>query len=262
MRIPILAGEPCKQASTTSDVLVNRSFANLYFNGASPIGHEVDAVSYNDFMPKGQVRGLVGDAREEGLNMAPVPIVYSCFSAPNPFRNYLVRTQGDPSAMAETIRRRVHELEPSRSVYRVMSLQEQLDDASLESRLRAGLLTTFALSALLLACIGLYGTLSYLARLRQREIGLRLALGAIPSQIARKFLLQGLTVSLIGCAAGLLLSLGSTRLVVNMLYGVSAADPETYGAVLLLIILVGTSASLVPAWRSAQGHPAEVLRHE
>jgi ABC-type antimicrobial peptide transport system permease subunit len=192
MRIPVLAGEPCKRASTTSDVTVNRSFANLYFNGTSPVGHQVEATSYNDFTPKGQIRGMVADAREEGLNTAPVPTVYSCFSAPTPFPNYLVRTQGDPSAMAETIRLRIHQLEPARSVYGIMPLQEQIDDVSLESRLRAGLLTMFAFSALVLACLGLYGTLSYLARLRQREVGVRLALGALPAQIVKSFLLKGL----------------------------------------------------------------------
>jgi putative ABC transport system permease protein len=262
MRIPVLAGEPCKQGSTTRDVMVNRSFASVYLNGASPLGHEVEAASYNDFMPKGQIRGMVADAREEGLNTAPVPTVYSCFSAPTPFPNYLVRTHGDPSAMAETIRRRIHELEPSRSVYGIIPLQGQIDEVSLESRLRAGLLTMFAVSALVLACVGLYGTLSYLARLRQREVGVRLALGALPAQIVKSFLLQGLGVTLVGCAAGVVLSLGADRLIANMLYGVSTLDPATYGAVLILIILVGTSASLIPAWRSAQAQPAQVLRQE
>ncbi len=262
MRISVLAGEPCKQASTASDVMVNRSFANVYFNGTSPVGHQVEATSYNDFTPKGQIRGMVADAREEGLNTSPVPTFYSCFSTPTPFPNYLVRTQGDPSAMAETIRLRIHQLEPARSVYRIMPLQEQIDDVSLESRLRAGLLTMFAFSALVLACLGLYGTLSYLARLRQREMGVRLALGALPAQIVKTFLFQGLGVTLVGCAAGLILSLGADRLIANMLYGVSTLDPETYGAVLLLIILVGTGASLIPAWRSAQAQPAQVLRQE
>jgi putative ABC transport system permease protein len=163
-------------------------------------------------------------------------------------------------SMAETVRRRVHELEPARSVYGFMPLLQHLDEASAENRFRTILLTMFAASALLLACIGLYGTLSYLGRLRQREVGVRLALGALPRQIVISFLLQGLRVTAIGCLAGLILSFSGDRLIGNMLYGVSALDPETYLGVLLLILLVATSASLIPAWRSARAEPTQALR--
>ena len=262
MRIPLLVGEACKKESTTPEVLVNRSFANTYFNGTSSVGHEIQAAAYNDFMPAGQIRGVVGDVREEGLTRQPVPTVYSCFSAPDPFPNYLVRTQGDPLAMAETIRRRVHELEPARSVYGFRSLNQHLDDASAENRLRTILLALFAGSALLLACIGLYGTLSYLGRMRHREVGVRLTLGALPRQIVTMFLFQGLRVTAVGCVAGVLLSLGGDRLLSDMLYGISPLDAETYASVLILILLVATTASLIPAWRSSRAEPTEALRQE
>lgn len=262
MGIPLLVGEACKEESATPEVLVNRSFANTYFNGTSAVGHEIQAAAYNDFMPAGQIRGVVGDAREEGLTKQPVPVVYSCFSAPDPFPNYLVRTQGNPMAMAETIRRRVHELEPARSVYGFSSLNQHLGDASAENNLRSTLLTLFAGSALLLACIGLYGTLSYLGRVRQRELGLRLTLGALPRQIVTMFLFQGLRVTAIGCVAGLLLSLGGNRLLADMLYGISPLDAETYVSVLILILLVATAASLIPAWRSSRAEPVQALRQE
>jgi putative ABC transport system permease protein len=260
IRIPLLFGESCKQASTTTDIVVNRSFVNRYLNGTPPLGHHLQAAAYNDFRPEGQILGVVGDAREQGLNTQPVPTVYSCFSAPTPFPNYLVRTRGNAMSMAETVRRRVHELEPARSVYGFMPLLQHLDEASAENRFRTILLTMFAASALLLACIGLYGTLSYLGRLRQREVGVRLALGALPRQIVISFLLQGLRVTVIGCLAGLILSFSGDRLIGNMLYGVSALDPETYVGVLLLILLVATSASLIPAWRSARAEPTQALR--
>ena len=230
MRIPLLAGESCRQASKTSDVLVNRAFADKYMGDTLAVGHQLSGAVYNDFSPKGMIRGIVGDAREEGLNTLPAPTVYSCFSAPDPFPNYLVRTHGDPMTMAETIRRRIHEIEPARSVYAFAALQEHLDDASSENRLRTMLLTVFAATAILLACIGLYGTLSYLGRLRQREVGVRLALGAMRNQIVARFLLQGLRVAVIGCAAGLALGLGLSHFIRSMLYGVSALDPATYSA--------------------------------
>jgi len=261
-RIPILVGEPCRQASKTSDVLVNRAFAEKYMSDASPIGHQLSGATYNDFLPSGMIRGITGNAREEGLNTQPVPTVYSCFSAPTPFPNYLVRAQGDPMAMAETIRRRIHEIDPSRSVYSFAPLQDHLDDASSENRLRTMLLAIFAATAVSLACIGLYGTLSYLGRLRQREVGVRLALGAMRNQIVARFVLQGLRVAVIGCAAGLGLGLWLSRFISSMLYGVSALDPATYGGVICLILLVAACASLMPALRAARVEPVEVLREE
>jgi putative ABC transport system permease protein len=262
MQIPVLAGDACKQRTTTTDVLVNRSFADRYFGGSNPIGHQLGSAVHNDFMPTGTIRGVVSDAREQGLNTPPVPTVYWCFSAPNPFPNVLVRTRGNPSAMAEPLRKRIHEIEPGRSVYAMMPLQMHLDEASFENRLRTILLTLFAGSAVLLACIGIYGTLNYLARIRQREVGMRLALGALPRQILARFLLQGLRVTALGCAAGLILSLGVDRWIEDMLYGVSPLDPETYAGVVLLIVLVATTASLLPAWRAARIEPVRVLREE
>ena len=262
MRIPILTGEACGHDPMAVDVVVNRSFANLYMGGAAVVGHTLEQASYSEFATKGIVRGIVGDAREEGINEAPMPTVYSCFSAPDPFPNYLVRTRGEPMQMAEVVRRRIHELEPSRSVYAMMPLQQHLDDESLDNRLRTMLLSLFALTAVSLACIGLYGTLSYLGRLRQREVGVRLALGALRSQIAGRFLAQGLRAAGMGCVAGMALAVGFSRFLASMLYGVSVTDPATYFGVLVLILLVAAIASLAPALRAARLEPVKVLREE
>ena len=262
MRIPLLAGEACRQASKTSEILVNRAFVEKYMSESSPVGHQLAGATYNDFLPAGMIRGVVGNAREEGLNTQPVPTVYSCFSAPDPFPNYLVRTQGDPMAMAETIRRRIHEVDPSRSVYSFAPLLDHLDDASAENRLRTILLSIFAATAVSLACIGLYGTLSYLGRLRQREVGVRLALGSMRNQIVARFLWQGIRVATLGCAAGLGLGLWLSHFISAMLYGVSTLDPATYAFVICLILLVAACASLMPAIRASRVEPVQVLREE
>jgi putative ABC transport system permease protein len=262
MRIPLLAGERCKEASTTPDLLVNRSFANLYLNGTGAVGHKLEPAAYNDFQAAGIVRGIVGDAREEGLNQPPAPTVYSCFSAPTPFPNYLIRTAGDPMAMADAVRKRIHELEPARSVYAVMPLEQHLSDAFTEDRMRTMLLTVFAVTALALACIGLYGTLSYLGRLRQREVGVRLALGAMRGQIVGRFLLQGMRVAALGCAAGVAAAIAMSRFLRGMLYGVSVVDPATYAGVVGVILVVAVLASLAPALRAAWVEPVKVLREE
>jgi ABC-type antimicrobial peptide transport system permease subunit len=165
-------------------------------------------------------------------------------------------------ALADTIRRRIQQFDPGRSVYAIMPLQDHLDEASSANRLRTILLALFAATAVSLASIGLYGTLNYLGRMRRREVGVRLALGAARSRILSQFLLQGLRVTLFGCIAGLALSLATDRLVADMLYGVSPLDPTTYFGVIVLILAVATAASLLPAWRAARIEPVQVLRQE
>jgi putative ABC transport system permease protein len=262
MSIPMLAGEPCPKASTPPQIVVNRTFANLYMSGGPAIGHVIKAAAYNDFGVAGTVRGVVGDAREEGLNQPPAPTIYSCFTAPTPFPNYLIRTRGEPMAMADTVRRRIHELEPARSVYAVMPLEQHLSDAFTEDRMRTLLLTAFAVTAVALACIGLYGTLSYLGRLRKREVGVRLALGAMRGHIIGRFLWQGVRVAVLGCAAGIVAAVGLSRFLRGMLFGVSAVDPATYAGVAGVILAVAVLASLVPAMRAAWVEPVKVLREE
>ncbi len=239
---------------------MNRSFADKYFAGGPAIGYHLRSAAANDFMGSAEIRGVVGDAREEGLDKAPQPTVYWCESAPTPDPNYLVRTHGDPMAMATTLRVKVHELEPGRSVFNVMPLEDHLDDKLAENRLRTILLTLFATTAISLVCIGLYGTISYMGKVRQREVGLRLALGALPGQITRRFLMQGLRVTLVGCAVGLVLAAGLSRLLTGMLYGISFFDPVTYAGVLALTLLVAAVASFVPALRASRVEPTEVLR--
>jgi len=119
LQIPLLEGEACKDGTLVHTVVVNRSFAEKYFAGSPAIGYHLQSASANDFLNSAEIRGVVGDAREEGLEKLPQPTVYWCNSAPMPDPHYLVRTHGDPMAMATTLRVKVHELEPSRSVFNV-----------------------------------------------------------------------------------------------------------------------------------------------
>jgi len=262
MRIPVLQGETCKEGSLTNDLVVNRSFVERYLGDSPALGHQLTAAEATAMGVKGQIKGVVGDAREDGLNIASGPTLYSCLSAPDPFPNYLVRTRGKPMALADSIRRCIHRIEPSRSVYAIMPLERHLDETLAGDRLRTILLALFAGAAVILACVGLYGTLNYLGRMRQREIGVRLALGASRARILCQFLFQGLRITLLGCAAGLALSVAVSRLLAGMLYGIAAVDPFTYAAVLLLIGAVATGASVFPAWNAARVEPVQVLRQE
>ncbi|MGH9667007.1 MAG: ABC transporter permease, partial [Bryobacteraceae bacterium] len=161
LHIPVVAGELCRNDLNTTTTMVNRSFANAYFNGSAAIGRHLVQPA-NSYLPPGEIRGIVGDARETGLDREPVPTVYWCAGTSQPGTFFLVRTRGKPNSMAGTIRRKIHELEPWRSVYDLTPLTGHISDAYAENRLRTILLTFFAVTAVSLACAGLYGTLSYL----------------------------------------------------------------------------------------------------
>src|SRR5215469_5826640 len=262
MRIPLLEGETCRETEGNTVVLVNRSFVRRYFSIMPPLGHHLVFGAGTPFSLTGEIRGVVADAREQALNTEPMPAVYWCVSAPLPDPHYLVRTRGEPMAMANTLRRAILQVEPTRSVFDLMPLQAHISDAFAEGRLRTMLLTMFALTAVSLACIGLYGTLTYLVTLRHREIGLRLALGAMRSEIIRRYLAQGLRVALIGCACGLVMAIASARLLSGMLYGVSSLDVKTFAGVIALVVLVAGSAAFVPAFRASRTDPMNALREE
>jgi putative ABC transport system permease protein len=237
--------------------MVNRSFASRYFDGTVPMGRHLSA-----YQSSGEISGIVGDARETGLDRMPQPTVYFCNDQIQPGTYFLLKTHGEPAAMAQTIRRKIHELEPRRSVYDLTPLGDHISDAYAENRLRTILLAFFAITAVSLACVGIYGTLSYLVKLRQREVALRLALGAMRAQVVRQFLGVGLRIAAIGCAAGLLLGLAFARLLTGMLYGVSPTDTTTVAAVLALVLAVSAGASLIPAIRAARVEPMQALREE
>jgi|SoiMethySBSTD1v2_1073268.scaffolds.fasta_scaffold00524_22 putative ABC transport system permease protein len=259
MQIPFLSGEPCKPTTTaagTTEVIVNRSFAGRYLAGRTAIGLHLAAATPD------RIVAVVADARERGADQSPVPTVYSCFSAGTPFPWFVVRTTGEPMALAGDVRRTINQLEPLRSVYDMAALDNRIGDANAQNRLRTLVLVLFACTALSLACLGVYGTLSYIVSLRRREVGLRLALGAARSGILRQFVAQGLRISAVACACGLAFSIAFARLLSGMLYGVTRFDPTTLASVVLVVLTVATLASLVPASRAAFMQPMRALREE
>lgn len=260
LRIPLVAGEPCRrQADGSVETMVNRSFAERFFPNSSPIGRRFVG---RERLQGGRIAGIVADAREGGIDRDPAPAVYWCFSAPGPTPYFLVRTRADIVAVASAVRQRVSEIEPLRSVYDITPLEAHLGNAFTDTRLRMALFVFFAITALFLACMGLYGTLSYVVGLRGREVGLRLALGAVRSDIVTQFVMKGLRVVGLACALGLALSLGLTRALSGMLFGVAPTDPVTLAAVILLVVSVSTFACFLPAARAAVVEPMRVLREE
>jgi len=264
MQLRLVAGEVCRQSldAFSGDFMVNSAFANRYLSGSSGIGRHLGVGGALANGPPGRIVGIVADTRERGIDRDPAPTVYFCSHPAQPFRVFLVRTHGEPMAVAQAVRLKIKEIEPLRSVYDMAPLDEWIGDAFAQNRLRTVMLVSFAFTALSLACIGLYGTLSYVVSLRRREVGLRLALGAMRRDIVRHYVLKGLRVIAPACAAGLALAVASGRLLAGMLYGVSPYDPVTLSAVVVIVVFVATLASLLPAARAALIQPVQVLRDE
>ena len=206
--------------------------------------------------------GVVADARERGIDRSPEPTVYFCGYPAQPFRVFLVRTANDPERIAQAVRLKIKELEPLRSVYDMAPLEEWVGDAFAENRLRTVVLASFALTALSLACVGLYGTLTYVVSLRRREVGLRLALGALRRDIVRQYVLKGMRVAVLACGAGLVMFAATGSVLTSMLFGVSRYDPTTLLVIVFTVLLVSAIASLLPATRVSLLDPMKVLRED
>lgn len=261
--IPVLAGELCRESDAQSgQVMVNRSFAARYFADRSVVGLRLAAERASPPMPPRRIVGIVGDAREAGIALDPLPTVYMCVVTPGATPWYFVRTTGTPAAAAGSVVAKIRELEPTRSVYDLAPLEEHIGESHAENRLRTLLLTAFAATALALTCLGIYGTLSYVVGLRRREVGLRVAVGARSKDIVAQFLLRALRVVALAGIAGIALALGFGRALSGMLFGVSPSDPATLAGVVGIVAAVAVLAALVPALRAARVDPMQALREE
>jgi putative ABC transport system permease protein len=260
MRVPVLSGETCNanyDAKAPSVALVNRAFADRFFPGESPLGRSIatDVPS--------RIIGVVGDVRQHGASHDPVPTIYYC-GIPRfyPDPEYIVRSAADPMLIADAIRRQVRSIEPNRAVYELTRVTDALADSDSARRFQTLLLGLFAGTALLLAVVGLYGVMTFFVSQRTREIGLRMALGAQPSQILTRVLRIAAITSASGMALGLLGATLLTRQLQDQLYGVSTLDPATFSGVAALLALVAAAAALLPARRAMAVDPIEALRQE
>jgi putative ABC transport system permease protein len=249
--------------------VVNESFARRYLADRVAVGR---TVSFDGGRrPPRRIVGVVGDVRSfigsparptVFLPSAQTPAGYTrIFGSWFPI-HVVVSAAGDPAAMVVGVTRAIHDTDPRVPVGRVRPLEEVLSQSVAESRFQMLLLSVFAGLALVLAAVGIYGVMSYLVAQRRHEIGVRLALGAVPREVLRLVLRRGLGLALTGAALGLLGSVALTRLLGGFLYGISPADPATYAAVTALLLLVALAACFIPARRAARVDPVVALRSE
>ena len=249
--------------SAPTPVIVNQAFVAKYLGRESPLGKEFGESAGSEYGPASpgyQIVGVVRDAKYNSLRREIHPMMYMPQSGSG--ATFEVRTAADPQALLPAIRQVVAQINANLPLFDVTTESEQIDRLLFEERLIARLSGFFGLLALVLACIGLYGLLSYEVARRTREIGVRMALGARQGDVMRLVLKQGIGLAIVGAIAGVGAALGVTRYLNAMLYGVSAYDPVTIIAVAGILALVALAACYIPARRAMRVDPMVALRHE
>jgi predicted permease len=263
LRLRLRAGRLLQEtdmASAVAPVLVNDQFVRMFLGAANPIGLRFDGQ-----FGTSEIVGVVGNVLKDSLEQQAQAEMYMLAAGKAAIRRevYLVmRTTGDPLAQADSVRRLVAELRRDAAVEALEPLSAQLATSVAQPRFAAAVLLSLAGIALLLAAVGLYGVLSYSVARRQREIGVRSALGATHGRLVGMIVREGVTVTVIGLALGEVLAAGATRFMQSLLVGVAPIDPWSFGAAALALLLVGIVASAIPARRALRIDPVTALRAE
>lgn len=245
-----------------NDAVITQRTAKTLWDGKNPLGQQFRLAGRPEMTPF-TVVGVVADARTLSLAKPDpmilyVPYWYRCDGD----AGLLLKTRQAPAAMADTMRKTIWSVDPGVPVPKMRTLNGVVTDSVSTRRFEMDLLLLFAVSALLLAGLGVYGVVTYSVAQRQREIGLRLALGARRANIYRLILTEGLLPVLAGSAAGVAIALASARLVGSLVFGISPYDPWIATAAVVVLLMVGTMACLLPAHRAALVEPMEALRSE
>ena len=269
MRIPLRRGRLFQNADGPDAppvAIINETMARKFWPDRDPLGKRFKFDEPGGNGPWLRIVGIVGDVRQMRLNEPPRQEMYFPYwQAKDNWmvpRDLAIRTSGDPLSVAGAVRQAVWSVDKDQPVSNVMTLDNLLDQEVAQRRVEAALLGGFAALALILACIGIYGVLSYLVTQRTREIGVRVALGASASDVFRTVAVQGMTLAGIGILAGLAGALALSRLLASLLFGVSAGDPIAYTSAVAVFGLVALAACYFPARRAARIDPMVTLRYE
>jgi putative ABC transport system permease protein len=263
MRIPLLRGRVFSDhdgLDAQQVMIVSQQTAQKYWGTGDPLGRVVRFIgSGKEFT----VVGVVGDVRSTSLNQVPNTSAYLSVGARIwNLMDVVVRTEGKPEAALGGVRQKVHELDRDLPISTVRTMDEWVSTSAAQPKLNAVLLAVFAVVALLIAAIGVYGVLSYSVTQRTREIGLRMALGARQGNVLRMVVREGMMVGAVGIGAGLLGALLMSRLLASLLYGVEVRDLSTFAVVAGVLAVVALIACYMPARRASRVDPVVALREE
>jgi putative ABC transport system permease protein len=248
------------RAGTPMVFIINQTMARRFWPGQDPIGQQIKILEDGT---SGAIVGIVGDTKQYRLNDDPAPQLYACYSQqPVYFATLVVRTNVEPMSLSEPVRQAIWRVDPDQPMWKIRSVQWLVERSVADRKFLLALMLVFAALALALTVIGLYGVISYLVNQRTQEIGIRMALGAQMRHIMRLILKHGVVLVALGVVIGLVAAVVLTRLMSHLLYGVTATDPATFGAIALLLTFVALVACYFPARRAAHVDPVIALRAE
>jgi len=246
--------------------VINETAERTVWRGANPIGHQIRFAPDEPWLT---VVGVARDVRSMGLSEDVTPEVYllheqlPAITKETERTMYVVaRTAGDAAALAPAARRAVRELDPLLAITGIRTMTEMIDRSVAGPRFTMLLLGVFGAVALVLAAVGIYGIMAHAVKRRTREIGIRMALGARPSDVLRLVVVQGMSLAGVGLGVGVLVALAATRLMTRLLFGVSANDPLTFVSIVVLLAAIALLASWLPARRAVSTDPTLALRSE
>jgi putative ABC transport system permease protein len=263
MQIPLKRGRAFTEQDSPGAprvVIVNEALVRRYWPNENPVGKRIGNGRPDGWMA---VVGVVGDVRHASLSQPAEPEVYFPLAQnPRPDMRLAVRTAADPLRFAPTLRRAVTEIDPDQPISRVATMEESMANSLAAERFSATLLGIFALLALVLGAIGIYGMISFAVTLRTQEIGVRMALGASAGDVLLTVVRQGALLALAGVAIGMAAAFGLTRFIGSLLYGVEPLDPLVFAGAPVLLTAVAVLASYIPARRASRVDPMVALRYE
>jgi putative ABC transport system permease protein len=270
MRIPLRGGRSFTEqdrADSTPVVVIDETLARKHFPNEDPLGKHISfQVGYPSGTPRSvqyEIIGVVGHVKHWSIEQEnPVQYYLSERQFPLSSMFLVIRTAGGPAPFAAQVRAAIRNVDPDLPIFTVTDMDSVVADSMVQRRLTTLLVSGFAAIALVLAVVGLYGLLSHAVALRTREIGIRMAVGAVKWKVVGMILQEGLSHLLIGVLIGLAGALAMTRLIANLLFGIAPTDPYTYAAVCLMLTACTIPALVIPARRATLIDPNSALRHE
>jgi putative ABC transport system permease protein len=263
MRLPLVAG---RDLSDTDDaqapraVVVNETLARREWPNGSPIGQQIRFIDTERWLT---VVGVARDAKHFGPTDQPRPQAYVPYmQVPQIFTSVVVRTSGDPMALSTLVRDAIWRVDRDQPVWRLRSMESIVNGVLGSKRVLLGLVAVFAIVAVILSGVGIYGVMSFAVTQRTHEVGVRMALGARGSEVLQLIVRQGAKLTVIALAIGVLAALGAARMLASQLFGVTPSDPVTFAAVPALLGVVAIIACYLPARRASKLDPLVALRRD